>query len=149
MKYDKYPVKNVNRIITTDYVGRKRTKENIQIKFEENATIPKIIYIGRMPFTVHPYINEPTQCWNSQKYGHVSKYCKSHCTCVFCGEKGHRERENAVEQHQDVPYAEMIIQHGAKTAHTTKGKEWHSLLKLKKKIPSTQRGIWFNTNATA
>ena len=52
------------------------------------------------------------------------------------------ERENAVEQHQDVPYAEIIIQHGAKTAHTTKGKDWHSSLKLKKKFPSTQRGIW-------
>ena len=61
---------------------------------------------------------------------------------ILWGEGPQRERENAVEQHQDVPYAEIIIQHGAKTAHTTKGKDWQSSLKLKKKFPSTQRGIW-------
>ena len=35
-----------------------------------------------------------------------------------------REKENVEEEHQDVPYAEEITQHGAKTVHTTKGKDW-------------------------
>ena len=36
-------------------------------------------------------------------------------------EKG---RENVEEGHQDVPYAKETTQHGAKTVHTIKGKDW-------------------------
>ena len=87
------PVKSMQWLIATGENGEKRTTDNMLIEFEDTIA-PEQIQIGTIPYKVRPYIKEPTQCYNCQHFGHVTKYCKSTCPrCVFCGERGHRKRE--------------------------------------------------------
>ena len=91
MKNAGNPVKSMQWIITKDDTGRQRTTDNMLIEFEKIA--PEQVLIGTIPYRVRPYIREPTQCYNCQHFGHVSKFCHSQCRCVFCGERGHRKSE--------------------------------------------------------
>ena len=86
------PVKSMQWIIATEDNSQKRVTENMLIEFND-AIAPEQILIGTIPYRVKPYIKEPTQCFNCQHFGHVTKYCHSQCRCVFCGERGHRKKE--------------------------------------------------------
>ena len=89
------PVKSMEWIIKTETDGTRRITNSVLLEFEDNEVAPEIVKIGNVPYTVRPYIRQPTQCFNCQCYGHVAKYCKAGPPrCVFCGEKGHAKREN-------------------------------------------------------
>ena len=88
------PVKSMEWIVKTESDGRKTITNSVLIEFNESVVAPEFVKIGNIPYAVKPYIRLPTQCFNCQYYGHVAKYCKGACRCVYCGVRGHRKSEN-------------------------------------------------------
>ena len=87
------PVKSIQWLTATGEYGQKRLTDNMLIEFEDTIA-PDQILIGTVPYIVRPYIKEPTQCFNCQHFGHVTKHCHSgRPRCVFCGERGHRKND--------------------------------------------------------
>ena len=87
------PVKSMQWIFATGDNGQQRITDNMLIEFEDTIP-PDQVYIAIIPYKVRTYIKEPTQCYNCQHFGHVTKHCHAkQPRCVFCGERGHRKRD--------------------------------------------------------
>lgn len=50
----------------------------------DSLPTPTHIYIGYKRHTTKQYIPLPVRCFNCQRYGHTSKYCKSSTACPRC-----------------------------------------------------------------
>ena len=69
------------------------------VTFQTNS-LPKTLKLSSYyQIKVEEYIERPRQCYNCQKFGHASKYCrqKEEKICSKCGEKGHI-RNDCTEQ---------------------------------------------------
>ena len=48
--------------------------------------LPNDIKAGYKLLRVSPYIPQPMRCYQCQKFGHITKTCKSIALCGFCSE---------------------------------------------------------------
>ena len=62
--------------------------------------LPKEISIYYVLSKIHPYIRQPTQCFNCFRFGHVAKVCHNKKRCSICGES---HDENIIECQDIVP----------------------------------------------
>lgn len=58
------------------------------------TSIPEFLYIGFNRCKVRPYIPNPIMCHQCQKFGHLSKFCKSNPICPSCGKDKHEDECN-------------------------------------------------------
>ena len=64
----------------------------LRLEFVDEA--PKEVFLSYLRYEVFDYIQDVTQCFKCQGFGHVAKHCHSGTsTCVQCGYKGHRKSD--------------------------------------------------------
>ena len=76
------------RRMTTFRDGQRRDTSLLTITFN-HPQIPEFLIVGRLRYRVEPFIPNPLRCYNCQRYGHGSKFCKNPATCKECGKDAH------------------------------------------------------------
>ena len=89
-------------VVSMEWISKREKRENNwsttmtkTVKLEFLGETPERVFIGAISYPVGEYFPEATQCFNCQNFGHTSVHCQAGApVCVFCGEKGHRVKEN-------------------------------------------------------
>ena len=68
----------------------KETKTNTFFLTFDGPSIPNYIRIGYLSVPVRMYIPNPLRCFNCQRFGHGSRYCRSSQICGKCGGSNHK-----------------------------------------------------------
>ena len=80
-------VSHVRRLTTFRDGQRKDT--NLLVLTFETTTLPDTLLAGHIRYSVRVYIPNPLRCFNCQRFGHSSKFCKQSPRCQRCGEAPH------------------------------------------------------------
>ena len=81
-------VKEITRLIMNK--NGSEIKTNTFFITFDRPTLPDYIKIGYLRVPVQIYIPNPLRCYNCQKFGHGSKFCRSSQICGKCGKPDHK-----------------------------------------------------------
>ena len=68
-------------------------KTNAFIITFERTTIPSEIKVAYHRVKVRQYMPYPMRCFKCQRFGHITKYCKSKSACSQCSSEDHIDKE--------------------------------------------------------
>jgi hypothetical protein len=80
-------VKNVYRF--SKRIGEEKVPTPRLLITFEGLNLPKYILNGWLRFSINPFIPRPKRCYNCNRIGHVSKFCRSSKTCFKCAQPYH------------------------------------------------------------
>ena len=72
--------------------------------------MPKEIKVGYLKVKVDLFVPNPLQCFNCNKFGHISQRCKTTAKCQRCGKDKHEEQCNGPQicTNRNGPYAASV-----------------------------------------
>ena len=76
------------RRLTTFRDGQRRDTSLLVLTFE-TTNLPDTVLAGYIRYSVRVFVPNPLRCFNCQKFGHSSKFCKQAARCPKCGEAPH------------------------------------------------------------
>ena len=76
------------RRLTTFRDGQRKDTNLLVITFE-TTTLPDSLLAGHIRYPVRVFIPNHLRCFNCQRFGHSSKFCKQNARCPKCGEAPH------------------------------------------------------------
>ena len=76
------------RRLTTFRDGQRRDTSLLVITFD-TTTLPETLLAGHIRYSVRVFIPNPLRCFNCQRFGHSSKFCKQDARCSKCGAAPH------------------------------------------------------------
>ena len=76
------------RRLTTFRDGERKDTNLLVITFD-TTTLPDSLLAGHIRYPVRVFIPNPLRCFNCQRFGHSSKFCKQNARCQKCGETPH------------------------------------------------------------
>jgi len=78
----------LNRRVKSDNEIQYVPSRTLCVKFS-GQSLPRYIYLFNCRYPVAPFIPKTRICFSCFRVGHLSKACKSHPRCLFCGESAH------------------------------------------------------------
>ena len=80
--------------------GKKVSTGTVILTFD-STILPREVKVGYLNVPVSVYIPNPVRCFNCQKFGHQSGYCKNAgFVCAKCGQEGHEDDNCDAEEPQ-------------------------------------------------
>lgn len=76
------------RRLTTFRDGQRRDTSLLVVTFN-TTTLPDTLLAGYIRYEVRVFIPNPLRCFNCQRFGHGSKFCKQSARCFRCGDAPH------------------------------------------------------------
>ena len=76
------------RRLTTFRDGQKRDTSLLVLTFN-TTKLPDTLLAGHIRYSVRVFIPNPLRCYNCQRFGHGSKFCKQSARCQKCGAAPH------------------------------------------------------------
>ena len=76
------------RRLTTFRDGQRKDTSLLVLTFE-TTDLPDTLLAGYIRYDVRVFVPNPLRCFNCQKFGHSSKFCKQAARCPKCGEAPH------------------------------------------------------------
>lgn len=130
----KLPIVNVFRCKKRKFVDRKKSKEwiparTIRIVFR-GQVLPDEISFGYSKRKVKPSVPNVIQCFNCQRFGHLSKFCRQeNPTCLHCGIQHENPAFRNNQQSQQQCFRPMKCFHCHSGEHDANFKECSEFLR--------------------
>ena len=81
-------IEQIYRMQKYDKIKQEKTDtDSIIIEYGQDIEFPLQMYLGYRRIYIKQFIPFPTRCFKCQKFGHVSKNCRSKAKCPNCGEE--------------------------------------------------------------